>query len=189
MADEYLFRYDLDEFKEDSLSSALQSIKKLTDEEVFELYKSEKLEVIIDEFYFEVATLASIPQKGKRRKEKSSYGRYNEFEEEFDVVDVFIPFQGSAESLTVKHPEGAEIDIPSRIEGNILIATFDDDEFLHQGVHEYIKCVTANLALLRTALKAFPAQIHKTIENAARERHEKLIRRRARDKDLGFPIE
>jgi hypothetical protein len=189
MRDEYIFQYDLAEFKVDSLSDALQRVRELSDGELSDPLLPEKLERIANEICFDIAALAASPQKGKRRKEKSKYGRHEEFEEEYDVVDVFIHFQGSSKSFKIKHPDGEEVDVPTRIDESTLIATFGDDEHLKQSVHEYIELVTANLSLLRTALKPFLAELRSAIHTEAEGRREGLIRRRTRDRDLGFPIE
>ncbi len=72
----------------------------------------------------EIATLAAKPQKGVRRKEKYTYGDYDELEGEFDVVDVFIPFQGSADCFQIIYPSIEDIVIPLRMGEGMPIITF-----------------------------------------------------------------
>lgn len=184
-----LVQYSFDEFKTDVLRYAVDSVKQLSDDEILDASLSEKLEKIVNEACFEVATIATSPQRGKRRIQKPRYSSYDDDEEGWDVVDVYIPFEGAGESFSVVPPKGVNMDIDARIEENSLIATFIDDDYLKQGLHDYMQSVTANLALLRQAMEPFRNKVRDAVDAAAKERRQTIDCRKVRHSELGFPID
>ena len=185
-----LFEGSLSDYQDEAIADALSRIESLSEREIVDVSHHDLLESIMREVCIEPAQLVTSQMRGKRRTETSHYGRHEEHEEKWEVVDVSIPFTGDGDSFELASCEVDEIVTPCRVdhEKNLLIVAFSDDDDLKTNVNELIEQVNHGLEQLKRELVGYPERIRQSASDALKKRCEKIMRRRARDEDLDFPL-
>ena len=148
-----------------------------------------RLDRIVVQHTAKIATLGA-PTGGKARAEgevTDDYGSRRYVEKK--LVDVTIPFTGSAESFGLSasncHMMAANYDM----RGQALVLTLPDDEGLSDAVEDFIRRATHNLDLIRAEMKQAEPELKQAVYAAAERMKQEIAAEGARDAKVNFKIE
>lgn len=139
---------------------------------------------------FEVATLHRDGLKGTRREvdePRSDYGRQITVKQ--GVMDVAIPYTGSAESFGIQPSNSVMIAESPKIGSTALTLSVRDGRDVQGEVDGFIQDVTKNLETLRQEIEAAKPHVRKLAHDAAERRRTRIQEERQRDAKLNFPVE
>ena len=125
-----IFEQFFAQYKEQKTKEAISKARNLTDRDISQPNIAGILDKIADAYCFEVAYLdASAPKVTSHTETRSSrdYGRDGTIEVAFARAE--FTYRASGESFTYSPSRCKQISVPVVVRGNILSATFYDDEF------------------------------------------------------------
>jgi Skp family chaperone for outer membrane proteins len=136
--------------------------------------------------------IAQINKEGITATRKEMVGYSNDYgnrrEVRSSVLEVSIPFVGSAQSFMIQ-PSSAVI--PSNtleIRGQSLVLTIPDDTNAEAAVQRLVAQLNQNLASLRKDYDQVKPQLEQEISAAAERRKQQVQAEQERDKKLSFPV-
>lgn len=185
-----LFTQSIFEHRERAVKSALHKVETLSDEALLSGDLPQHLHEIVKQEQINVATMRPDERRGKRRIEDriaSSYGERRSVK--IEIIDVSIPYSGDHRSFDIAPSQSATINVPVEWQGDVIKASFADDDNLERNVNSFIDNVTANLRRLEQELETFPSEVLATIERAAAKRADAVRSRHEKDRGRSFPID
>lgn len=190
MQNDRLFQESIHAFKDQKVREAIARVEGLSEAELLDPGLAGKLDGIVEQFRFVVATMRPQERKGKRRTETRQVRDYGELRNvEVSMIDVTIPFDGYPKSFTIAPSHCHVIDTPARTSQAGLQATFYDDDNLDRNVDSFISRVGENLERLRGEMESLRTQISDAVKAIADQRLAKVKAQKERDKSRSFPIE
>jgi hypothetical protein len=148
------------------------------------------VERLSEQFRIDVAVLRPQDRHGKRRtvpRQVSDFGWQRSIN--VDVIDVSIPYSGWPKSFELRPSHSVVIHDECRIENNVLMVNFLDDESTEHKLNSFISDVSKNLDALRNDISNFSNQIRQVVMPVLEQRKSLLQARAERDRGRSFPIE
>jgi hypothetical protein len=138
---------------------------------------------------FPVATLNKDRIHAERREAQllvNDYGQQIWVKE--SVLEVAIPFTGSADSFEIQPSTAALIYADCSVRDGELVVTVPDDDNTQRAVDEFVKDVTKTLDQLRREVEAAAGPVRQAVQTAGDQRQRRIKAEEERDAKLSFPV-